>query len=417
MRAAMQDVPPPHPDAATRPSAADSVGPEAAGGPEAHASPAATSTTTNVDFEHSRNFAGLLDSLAASLVVSTYQAGKVFTIGVHGGRLQIRFHHFEQAMGIARTPTGLAIGGKRQVWMLRAGPPELAARIKPEGTHDVAFLARQAHFTGPVLGHDLAWAGGRLWMVNTLFNCLATLEPESSFVPQWRPGFISEIAAGDRCHLNGLAADESGPRYVTALGETDVENGWRPGKRDGGCLVDVVSGEVLVRGLSMPHSPRLSQGGLWLLNSGFGRLERFDFQARKTVPVAELPGYTRGLDLFGGLAFVGLSRVRETAVFGGLPLDDRRESLRCGVAIVDCRSGAVRGTLFFKSGVEEIFDVGVLPGYRNPSVSGPYPDIDDTETVWLVPGQRASGAATGAGEPRPREAEPAGRWNLAAATR
>jgi len=288
-------------------------------------------------------------------------------------------------MGIARTPTGLAIGSKRQVWMLRAAPPELADRIRPAGTHDVAFLARQAHFTGPVLGHDLAWAGGRLWLVNTLFNCLATLEPESSFVPRWRPPFISEIAMGDRCHLNGLAADEHAPRYVTALGETDTVDGWRPGKRDGGCVVDVASGEVVVRGLSMPHSPRLAQGGLWLLNSGYGRLERVDVAGRTSVPVAALPGYGRGLDLFGGLAFVGLSRVRETAVFGGIPLDEHRESLRCGVAVVDCRSGAILATLFFTSGVEEIFDVTVLPGYRNPVLSGPYPDIDETETVWLAP--------------------------------
>jgi len=368
---------------------------------ESAAAPRTGLPATNVDFEHSRNFAALLDSIGCSIVVSTYQAGKVFTIGTHGGELQIRFHHFEQAMGITRTPTGLAIGSKRQVWTLRAAPAELADRIRPASTHDVAFLARQAHFTGPVLGHDLAWAGNRLWLVNTLFNCLATLEPESSFVPQWRPPFITEIAMGDRCHLNGLAADAQGPRYVTALGETDVVDGWRPGKRDGGCLIDVAGGEVIVRGLSMPHSPRLAQGELWLLNSGYGRLERVDVAGRKSVPVAALPGYGRGLDLFGGLAFVGLSRVRETAVFGGIPLDEHRKSLRCGVAVVDCRSGAIVGTLFFNTGVEEIFDVTVLPGYRNPVLSGPYPDIDDMETVWLVPAPQNARPAGGPIQPDP----------------
>ena len=162
--------------------------------------------------------------------------------------------------------------------------------------------------------------------------------------------------------------------------------GWRVGKRDGGCLIDVASGEVLVRGLSMPHSPRLQAGTLWLLNSGHGRLERYDPSARRTLPVAELPGYTRGLDLHGDLAFVGLSRIRETAIFGGLPLDDRRDSLRCGAAAVELRSGRIVATLFFTTGVEEIFDVRVLPGYRNPVLSGPYPDTDETETIWLVSG-------------------------------
>ena len=83
---------------------------------------------------------------------------------------------------------------------------------------------------------------------------------------------------------------------------------------------------------------------------------------------------------------MGLSRIRETAVFGGLPLAARRDSLRCEVAVVDCASGEVVATLFFRSGVDEIFDVRVLPDYRNPAISGPYPDIDDTETIWFAPG-------------------------------
>lgn len=95
---------------------------------------------------------------------------------------------------------------------------------------------------------------------------------------------------------------------------------------------------------------------------------------------------TRGLDFFGRLACMGLSRIREAAAFGGLPLDARRDSLRCGVTVVDCASGKVVATLFFRSGVDEIFDVRVLPSYRNPAISGPYPDIDDTETIWFVPG-------------------------------
>lgn len=338
-----------------------------------------------VDFQHSANLPDLLTRLEASLVVSTYQAGKVFTVGAHEGRLRIAFHHFEQAMGVARTPTGLAIGGKRQIWILPAAPMDLARRVKPAGTHDIAFLARQAHFTGPILGHDLAWAGGKLWVANTLFNCLATIEPNASFVPRWRPPFISELATGDRCHLNGLAVDDDGPRFVTVLGETDVENGWRPGKANGGCIIDVATGDVLVRGLSMPHSPRLHAGDLWLLNSGHGRLDRYDAATRAIRPVADLPGYTRGLDFHGGLAFVGLSRIRETAVFGGLPIDARRESLRCGVAVVEIASGRIAAWLFFTTGVEEVFEVRTLPGYLNPVVSGPYPDIDETETIWFVP--------------------------------
>lgn len=355
--------------------------------PAAEPSPSAPSETA-VDYEHSIGLPALLERVGASLVVSTYQAGKVITVGTHDGRLVLGFHHFRQAMGLARTPTGLAVCTGREVWLLPAGPPALARQVKPAGSHDVCFLARHAHWTGPVHGHDLAHADGRLWLVNTLFNCLCTIEGDSSFVPRWRPPFVTSLAAGDRCHLNGMAADATGPRYVTLLGESDEVGGWRPGKATGGCLVDVRTSEVIVRGLAMPHSPRLHAGSLWLLNSGYGRLERFDPAARATVPIAALPGYARGLDCHAGLAFVGLSRIRDTAVFGGLPLDAHRAELRCGIGVVDLATGEVVGTISFTTGVEEIFDVAVLPGYRNPVIAGPCPDVDGVETIWLVPAGR-----------------------------
>ena len=98
--------------------------------------------------------------------------------------------------------------------------------------------------------------GEELWLVSTRFSCLCTLHPDYSFVPRWRPPFITALTAEDRCHLNGLAIVDGRPKYATALGETDTAGGWRPDKAHGGCLMDVPSGEILARGLSMPHSPR-----------------------------------------------------------------------------------------------------------------------------------------------------------------
>jgi uncharacterized protein (TIGR03032 family) len=340
---------------------------------------------TAVDFNHTGNLASLLQQLSVSILVSTYQAGKVLAIGQHQGNLQIRFHHFEQAMGMARTPTGIAIGSKRQIWFLSAAR-DMARRVQPEGTYDCAFLARHAHFTGSIMGHDLAWAGNELWVANTGFSCLAVIQPEFSFVPRWKPSFISGLGAEDRCHLNGLAADDSGPRYVTALSETDTAAGWRPTKATSGCLIDVKTGEIVLHGLCMPHSPRLYQGQLYLVDSGRGQLSRVDASARRLETVTQLPGYTRGMDCFGGHAFVGLSRIRETSVFGGLPIAEQKADLCCGVAVVNLATGQNVASLRFHSGVEEIFDVKVLPGFLNPILSGPYPDVDQTETLWLVPG-------------------------------
>ena len=339
-----------------------------------------------VSYEHSTNLPALLERLELSVLLSTYQAGRVVSIGNHQGQLRLGFSRFDQAMGLTRTSTGIAVGSRDAIWTLPASR-EIASRIKPEGEHDIAFLARSAHHTGPLMGHDLAWGNGRLWLVNTLFNGLVTIEGDWSFVPQWQPPFISGWAPGDRCHLNGLALaeDGSGPAWVTVLGETDTENGWREHKASGGCLIHVPSGEVVLRGLAMPHSPRLYQGQLHLLDSGHGALLRLDPLSGQRSTVAQLPGFTRGLDYFGGYAFVGLSQIRETAVFGGLAIGERHQELKCGLAVVNLSSGSVDGLLWFQSGIEEVFAVAVLPGWRNPTVIGPDTTTDASQTVWLAP--------------------------------
>jgi uncharacterized protein (TIGR03032 family) len=199
---------------------------------------------------------------------------------------------------------------------------------------------------------------------------LCTLDPDYSFVPRWRPPFISTLAAEDRCHLNGLAIVEGQPKYVTALGDTDTAGGWRPNKPQGGCLIDIASGQVIARGLSMPHSPRWHDGRLWLLESGTGHLLVIEPAAGRREIVAELPGYLRGMALYGPYAFIGLSKFRETSTFGGLPLAEWLKELRCGLAVVDLRSGRTIAFLEFQTAVEEIFDVQLLPGVRFPEVVG-----------------------------------------------
>jgi uncharacterized protein (TIGR03032 family) len=290
------------------------------------------------------------------------------------------------------------VGTRREVWVLRS-EPYIAPRLEPAGRHDACFLARTAFFTGDVNGHELAWGGdeGReLWAVNTLFSCLCTLHPDYSFVPRWRPPFVSALAPEDRCHLNGVAMDAGRPRYVTALGETDTPQGWRPGKAAGGCVIDVDSGRAVVRGLCMPHSPRLHGGKLWLLDSGTGRLVVADPASSSVQPVASVPGYARGMDCHGHFAFVGLSRIRETSVFGGIPIAEHREALKCGVAVIDLAAGRAVASLEFKSGVEEIFAVTVLPRVRRPAISGPFAHVDGGKPIWNVPGapSAASGGTT-----------------------
>jgi uncharacterized protein (TIGR03032 family) len=214
-----------------------------------------------------------------------------------------------------------------------------------------------------------------LCFVNTRFSCLCTLDREHSFVPRWRPPFITALAPEDRCHLNGLGLVDGQVRYVTALGETDAAGGWRANKKSGGILLEVPSGVVLLRGLSMPHSPRWYRGRLWLLESGTGTVGTVNLSAGRYEPIARVPGFTRGLDFYGDLAFVGLSQVRESAVFSGIPLTERLTERACGVWVVDLTTGRVVGFLRFEDAVQEVFAVQVLPQARFPDLINDDPRI------------------------------------------
>ena len=346
-----------------------------------------------VKYRHSREFLPLLERLEASLLVSTYQAGKLVKVGVHAGQLIISMHNFEQAMGMAVHPRQIAVGSRGMVWLLQ-NAAELAQRLEPAGRYDACYLARKALVTGNIQGHEMAWVDDELWVVNTSFSCLCTLSEQHSFVPRWQPPFITALEAIDRCHLNGLALQDGRPKYVTAMAESNEPAGWRPTKATSGCVVDVATGEIVTRGLAMPHSPRVHGGRLLVLNSGFGSLEIVDLQTAKRTGIALMPGYTRGLAFCGDYAFVGLSRIRETAVFGGVPIAEHRDKLRCGVAVVDLTSGQSVAYLEFQTGVEEIFDVQIVPGARCPSLTGPFPLQDAAEDVWVVP-SRVIGSTSG----------------------
>jgi uncharacterized protein (TIGR03032 family) len=234
--------------------------------------------------------------------------------------------------------------------------------------HEMAWCGKSATHSQSTSTEALPGSDHELWFVNTSFSCLCTRSDIYSFQPRWRPWFVKELVPADRCHLNGLAVRDGQPRYVTALGETNEDAGWRANKRDGGLLIDILSNEIIARGLSMPHSPRWYNGKLWVLNSGEGGFGTIDLDSGKYEEIVQLPGFTRGLSFCGPLALIGLSQVRESAVFSGIPLVDRLAERNCGVWIVDLRSGKSVAFVKFEDAVQEIFAVEILPGIRYPDV-------------------------------------------------
>jgi uncharacterized protein (TIGR03032 family) len=316
----------------------------------------------------SPSFAQVLAQLKISLIVTTYQAGKVIVVRLDDGKINTHFRDFHKPMGCVADNARLTIGGANTIWYLR-NVPAVAPKLEPVGRHDAAYLPRRVHVTGDIDIHEMAWTKqGELWVVNTRFSCLCTLDDDNSFIPRWRPHFVSGLAMEDRCHLNGLALENGEIKYVTALGETNSAGAWRSNKRDGGILMDVPKNEVLLRGLSMPHSPRLHDGKLWLLESGKGNISTVDLENRQVREVASVPGFTRGLDFYGPLAFIGLSQVRESATFSGLPLTERLKERTCGVWVVNVETGQTVAFLRFEAGVQEIFSVQVLRGITFPEI-------------------------------------------------
>ncbi len=320
----------------------------------------------------SRQFNSWLAEQRVSLAFTTYQSGKLFLIGTQpDGRLSIFERTFNRCLGLWGDGQTLWMTSLYQLWRFENAlePGQVANGF------DRVYVPQVGYVTGDLDIHDVAVNGdGQPVFVNTLFGCLATTSERHSFTPLWRPPFLTKLAAEDRCHLNGLAMESGRPAYVTSVSQSDVADGWRERRRDGGCVIDVRTNEILVTGLSMPHSPRVYRDQLWLLDSGTGHFGRVDRSTGKFEPLTFCPGYLRGLNFIGDYAVVGLSQCRENRTFQGLALDENLKShdaeAHCGLCVIDLRTGDLVHWLWMQGVVRELYDVVVLPGVRRPSALG-----------------------------------------------
>ncbi len=325
-----------------------------------------------LELNTSRQFTAWLAEQNLSLAFTTYQAGKIFFIGRKiNGDLSVFDRNFARCLGLSVHERSIYLSSLYQIWRLE----NILEYGQLYNEYDSLYVPQLSYVTGDLDIHDLAVANSRqLVFVNTLFSCLATVSDRHSFIPLWQPTFISRLAAEDRCHLNGLALREGEPRYVTMVSQSDITDGWRDRRQDGGCIIDILSNEVVVTGLSMPHSPRWHQDKLWVLNSGTGELGWVDLMAQKFNPVTFCPGYLRGCAFWGDFAIVGLSKPRENKTFSGLALDEmlkeKDAEARCGLMVIDLRTGDIVHWLRIEGIVTELYDVVILPQQRQPMAIG-----------------------------------------------
>ncbi len=347
---------------------------------------------TNFEITCSRGFPDWLAEQQVSLGVTTYQGNRLLLLGLKpDGQLSVFQRIFQRCMGLHvvehaassddRPAQTLWMTSQCQIWRFEN---MLAAGQLFDGC-DRSFAPQQTFYSGDVDAHDIAVeASGRVLFISTLLSCVATVSDRYSLEPVWKPPFISKLAAEDRCHLNGMALEDGQLKYVTACAQTNSFDGWRDQRDSGGSVIDVASGEAVVTGLSMPHSPRVRDGRLWVLNSGHGQFGHVDRQAGRFEPVAECSGYARGLSFSGDWAIVGTSLPRHEPTFRGLPLEKKSggEGARCGLQIVSLSRGEVAHWVRIEGDIRELYDIVVLPDVKRPRAAGVLDD-EVNHNIWF----------------------------------
>lgn len=335
------------------------------------AQPPITTPKSSLEIIASRHLTNWLAEQNISLAFTTYQTCRLLLLGLNpAGQLSGYERIFDRVMGLYATTDRLYLSSKYQLWQL----DNVLAPGQLHNGYDKLYIPRIAHTTGDLDVHDIAVdSNGRVIFVSTLLNCLATLSDRHSCTPIWKPPFISQFVNEDRCHLNSMAMVDGQPRYLTAVSQSDVVDGWRDKRDNGGCVIDIQANQVILTGLSMPHSPRWYQGKLWVLNSGTGDFGYVDLEKGVFESVAFCPGYMRGLAFWHNYAIIGLSKPRERT-FSGLALDKHLAAKgvepRCGLMIIDLLTGNVADWLRLEGVVTELYDVQVLPQVKRPMALG-----------------------------------------------
>lgn len=341
-------------------------------------------------FEADSGLRRLLRRLDITLLVSREYEHFVLAIGASGTTFRTSWFPVPH-------PTGIAVDRRgRRIHLASTRNPNVLFELAPASGFlprrdlppprdcDRVLLPTRSRFLpGSAYLHDLAMIGGCLYGASTGQNAVVRLHYDREMTPAWWPKSI-ERRGGPRLfrnhlQLNSIAAGSTlKESFFTASSEAIGSK--VPGDPaypvDGmGVLFSGASRVPVGRGLTRPHSSRNHKGQVWVDNSGYGELSRL--QDGRFEPLARLPGWTRGLCLVDGVAFVGTSRVIP-GYEKYAPGVDPRQSL-CAIHAIDLRTGQVLGRMQWPYGYQ-IFAIEWIPG--GWSAGFPFhPDHDDPERL------------------------------------
>lgn len=342
---------------------------------DAHAqagTPAGLFRLSSLDLLATDGFAAWLAAEGVAIACTT--GGQILVVGAdEQGALEVRSTAVPAPAGIAvATPETFHVACDWQLWRYDD------ARATETGDEPRArhFLAQSAWTTGFVGAYDLAIDGdGAPLFASSVINCVATVSTRLSFTVVWKPPFVSAIAVGDRCHLTGIATASGELRYATLAAVCDTVGGWRDAIRDGGAVLDTPSGEPLAVGLSLPHSPRITDDGTLLVAAaGTGELLAVDRADGRTEVIARPGGFARGLAVHGRYAVLGASKVPADSPYRSAPIAD--QAMRQALVIVDLERGAVVGELELRGSTGEIVALDLLTNTRDAVIGPVVPERD-----------------------------------------
>lgn len=349
---------------------------------ESQQEPRETETDTGL-FQADRHMTTWLQKTNGSFMISCYRNEALVHMGTAQNKttnarvFSLDQCNFMRPMGLFVSPDEktILIGTANFLWRYVADGPRDSDN-ETFSDYDQSYIPRSLNYINDIDCHDIVQDDtGQVYFVSALFSSICMPSETHSFKVHWKPPWVSKVAAEDRCHLNGMCIRNGRIRYVTAVAQTDVRNGWRD-KRDGGGIVyDVVEDRVVCSGLSMPHSPRWYNDRLWVLNSATGYMGYVDLQKSPEeafVPCVFIPGYARGMSFISDgkekYALVASSLDRHEKIFQDIPLGknlkDAGLEAKCGVHVINIQSmDLVHDLIFNQSGetpVTEIYDVIAL---------------------------------------------------------
>jgi uncharacterized protein (TIGR03032 family) len=171
----------------------------------------------------------------------------------------------------------------------------------------------------------------------------------------WTVPGVTVGTSDARSWVNGVATVNGLPKYVTALGISDVAQGWRDeAKAERGALIDAQINQVVLHDLFFPHSPTIVGNSVYFANSGHGQLCKWSGGDTAATVVATLSGWTRGIVQLGDYLLVGISQGRMTA-FPEITTDAMAQP---GIAVIELATGTQ--VEFLPMDVQEIFDIKVV---------------------------------------------------------